>query len=76
MKSSNKKTLENSKKSFNFNEKITTVSLAEYLTLLYSDKFIYQNEHMYYFNGVYWESEYKADLIKLNIFLGKVKIIN
>ena len=68
MKTFNKKSLEIN---FDFSNKINTVILAEYFCLLYSNKFIYQNEQMYYFNGVYWEAEHKSELTILNIFLGK-----
>ena len=60
----------NEKIRFNFDERITTVSLASYFKHHYSNKFIYQKEHMYYFNGVYWICEHKADLTQLNLFLG------
>ena len=36
------------KDKFNFDEKISTKSIAQYFTYLYSDKFIFQDNIMYY----------------------------
>ena len=58
------------KEKFNFNEKISTKSIAQYFTYLYSDKFIFQDNIMYYYNGVYWKGENsKYNLSTFNIFL-------
>ena len=58
------------KEKFNFDEKISTKSIAQYFTYLYSDKFIFQDNIMYYYNGVYWKGENaKFILSTFNIFL-------
>ena len=55
---------------YNFDEKINTKSIAQYFTYLYSDKFIFQDNIMYYYNGVYWKGENaKFILSTFNIFL-------
>ena len=55
---------------FNFDEKINTVSLAKYFKYLYSSKFIFQDNIMYHYNGVYWKGESnKFILSTFNIFL-------
>ena len=56
---------------FNFNESITTNSIAEHFKTLHSDKFIYQNNKLYCFNGVYWKAEDKGNLTILNNFISK-----
>ena len=55
---------------YNFDEKINTKSIAQYFTYLYSDKFVFQDNIMYYYNGVYWKGENaKFILSTFNIFL-------
>ena len=55
---------------FNFDEKINTKSIAQYFTYLYNDKFIFQDNIMYHYNGVYWKGESnKFILSTFNIFL-------
>ena len=46
-----------------FNEDISTTSTALYFKKLYNDQFIYKNDKLYNFNGVYW----KIDDNKLSI---------
>ena len=60
----------NEKIRFNFDKRISTVSLASYFKHHYSNKFRYQKDHMYYFNGVYWICEHNKDLTQLNLFIG------
>ena len=55
---------------FNFNNEITTTSIADHFKSLYSDKFIYQDNKLYFFNGVYWKVEESNKLITLNNFIG------
>ena len=59
------------KSEFNFLSDLTTVSVAEHFKKLYGDKFIYQNNKLYCFNGVYWKEEDDKHLITLNNFVGK-----
>ena len=59
------------KPEFNFLCELTTVSIAEHFKKLYGDKFIYQNNKLYCFNGVYWKAEDDRHLITLNNFVGK-----
>ena len=55
---------------YNFDEKINTKSIAQYFTYLYNDKFIFQDNIMYHYNGVYWKAESnKFILSTFNIFL-------
>lgn len=42
--------------------------LADYFKLLYCDKFLYTNDQLYYYNGVYWKSDDKK-LSILNNFV-------
>lgn len=53
---------------FNFYE-FNTYTVATHFKSKYSDKFIYQNNKIYYFNGVYWKSEDKKNMSSLNLFL-------
>ena len=56
-----------------FDEPLTTRSLGNYFKSLYGDKFIYQNSKLYYFNGIYWESEdIKEKLININNFIADI----
>ncbi len=48
---------------------LSTASIAEHFKLKFSDKFIYQNEICYCFNGVYWQREDKKNLYSLNNFV-------
>ena len=64
----NKNIIKNEK--YNFDEKINTKSIAQYFTYLYNDKFIFQDNIMYHYNGVYWKGESnKFILSTFNIFL-------
>ena len=59
------------KPEFNFLVNLTTVSIAEHFKKLYGDKFIYQNNKLYCYNGVYWKAEDEKKLITLNNYVGK-----
>ena len=52
-----------------FENKITTKSIAVYFKKLYGDKFIHQNENIYFFNGVYWKPESIKALPTLNKYV-------
>ena len=51
----NKNIIKNEK--YNFDEKFNTTSVAKFFTYLYSDKFIFQDNIMYHYNGVYWKGD-------------------
>lgn len=54
-------------------------SLAKDFSKRYSDKFIFQDEKMYYFNGIYWETDEKNRVIRnfiANEYYDKLTNIN
>ena len=53
---------------FNFIEELTTASVSKHFKEMYGDKFMYCDERLYHFNGVYWETETKTMPI-LNNFI-------
>ena len=55
------------KLNFNF-KSCNTSSVAEHFKSLYDDKFLYTNDTLYYFNGVYWSKDNKLNA-HLNLFL-------
>jgi phage/plasmid-associated DNA primase len=67
-KKSSKKSSKNNE--FNFDEPITTTSIAKHFKLLYHDKFIYSNNKLYNFNGIFWDAEEKGQLTIINNFIG------
>ena len=52
-----------------FNNTLTTFAIATQFKNMYSNKFIYQNEKLYCYNGVYWKPESKDELTTLNMFI-------
>jgi hypothetical protein len=57
---------------FNVDENINSTDIANHFKILHGDKFIYQNDKLYCFNGIYWKAEEKNKLITLNNFLSNV----
>ena len=55
------------KLNFNF-KSCNTSTVAEHFKSLYDDKFLYTNDTLYYFNGVYWSKDNKLNA-HLNLFL-------
>ena len=55
------------KLNFNF-KSCSTSSVSEHFKTLYDDKFLYTNDTLYYFNGVYWSKDNKLSA-NLNLFL-------
>ena len=51
---------------------MSSSDVASHFKKHFGNKFIYQNNKLYYFNGVYWKSEDKKQLITLNNFISEV----
>ena len=51
------KKIHSKKPEFNFKQKITSSSIANHFKTLYGNKFIYQNNKLYFYNGVYWKCD-------------------
>ena len=49
--------------------KLSTSSIADHFKSKFSNKFIFQNDRLYFYNGVYWQCEDKKNLFSLNNFL-------
>ena len=52
--------------------KFTTGEIADLFKTLYGEKFIYSNEKLYSFNGVYWEKDETKKYVSLQNFVDKV----
>lgn len=53
---------------FDYSNELSTTILANHFCELYGDIFMYVNNELYYYNGVYWKTDYKP-YSELNIFL-------
>lgn len=59
---------ESKKEEINFHS-LSTSSIADHFKSKFSNKFIFQNDRLYFYNGVYWQCEDKKNLFSLNNFL-------
>ena len=63
------------KNTFTFDDDFSTGKIADYFKMTYGHEFVYSNEKLYHFNGVFWDTDNKKQSF-INNFIDTILLSN
>ena len=63
------------KNAFTFDDDFSTGKIADYFKMTYGHEFVYSNEKLYHFNGVFWDTDNKKQSF-INNFIDTILLSN